>query len=234
MAVKLVQPPIGLAAVEAFYSPQDIITVTMPGLPGTGKVTLHRKSYPNTWAFFNEVHEQGLSSLIKTYDGDYVLRTKRKSNQLSMHGRGAAFDIDASTNAQGDTTPDMPPKLVAIAKSLGFFWGGDFAGEYIDGMHFQFGTDFALNGRPVPRVSPVMLAKYNGQTPTAPAKAQPAPPTISRVGIPIVQVIDGKSQPLGIAGVILDGTGYIPARAASRLFGYNVEYDGNSFTFTKQ
>lgn len=235
MASKLVQPPIGLAAVEAFYNPLNIVSAVMPGLPGSGKMQLHSKTFYNVWAFFNEVEQRGLSHLIKSYDGDYVNRTKRLSTQLSMHGRGAAFDINASTNNQGDPNGDMPPVLVQIAKSLGFFWGGDFAGKYVDKMHFQFGTDFALNGRPVPHVSAEMIAKYNSGTPTQETQTPPSTAhTVGRVGIPIVTVTGDKRDNTGIAGVILDGTGYIPVRAVSRLFGYSVDYDGNYFVLTKQ
>jgi len=151
----LSNPPIGLAAVEAFYNPvaPQLTEFTVTCGTRTFHVTSHRKAMPNIAAFFATVTARNLAHLITSWDGCYNDRPKRLSSQLSMHGRGAAFDINASANAQGDAEGTMPPELVEIARGLGFFWGGDFHGKYVDKMHFQLGTDFALNGRAVPRVT---------------------------------------------------------------------------------
>lgn len=150
--MQLSNPPIGLTAVEQFYSPLELTEFAAPCGTRIFHITSHVKAAPNIKVFFQEVNARGLAGLVHTFDGCYVDRVKRLSNQLSMHGRGAAFDINAGSNPQGDR-PTMPAALIALGRELGFFWGGDFTGRYVDGMHFQLGTDFALNGRPVPRVT---------------------------------------------------------------------------------
>lgn len=181
----LSSPPIGLAAVEAFYSPVAGQLTEFPVICGglSFGVTAHRKAAPNIAAFFAIASARGLGHLIKSWDGCYVDRPKRMSSQLSMHGRGAAFDINASTNNQGDAHGNMPQVLVDIARSVGFFWGGDFKGEYVDRMHFQLGTDFALNGRPAPRVT------WHGELPAVIPTALHVPP----VPAPVVHLTDVQS-----------------------------------------
>jgi hypothetical protein len=151
----LSNPPIGLAAVEAFYDPikSQLVEEKVICGPRAMNITAHTKAMPNILAFFQVVTARGLENLITSWDGCYNDRPKRMSSQLSMHGRGAAFDINAAENNQGDAGGTMPLVLVEIARSLGFFWGGDFKGPYVDKMHFQLGVDFALGDRPVPKVT---------------------------------------------------------------------------------
>jgi hypothetical protein len=59
---------------------------------------------------------------------------------LSNHAFGIAVDIDASLAP--DRRPwdgqHPHPKVVQIFKQAGFKWGGDFRGNGVDPMHFQF------------------------------------------------------------------------------------------------
>lgn len=193
-------PPVGLAAVEAFYSPVAAQLIEFPVICGLSfYVTAHRKAAPNIAAFFAIVGARGLGHLIKSWDGCYVDRPKRMSSQLSMHGRGCAFDINAGTNNQGDAHGDMPQVLVDIARSLGFFWGGDFKGEYVDKMHFQLGTDFALNGRPAPRVT------WHGEPPGVIPTALHVPPLPAPVAHPasVQHLAAGGVKVFGADGTLL-------------------------------
>lgn len=212
----LSQPPIGLAAVEAFYNPVAPQLVEELVSCGTREfhITAHKKAMPNIKAFFMIVTARSLDHLVTSWDGCYVNRPKRLSNQLSMHGRGAAFDINAAENPQGDAGGTMSPALVEIARSLGFFWGGDFKGEYVDKMHFQLGVDFALNGRPEPRVT------YPDTEVSGPVAA---PPQITIDPFRTVKVFDVSTGALvGMASdaglLFTDGHAYIRATALGQIF----------------
>lgn len=149
--MELSQPPIGNAAVRAFYTPVHLVEIRIPVGGRIVTTECHVKAAPNITAFFDLAHERGLT--INSFDGIYNPRPKRMSNEPSMHAYGAAFDIDASSNNQGDEGGTMSAALVEIADSLGFFWGGLFRGPYVDKMHFQLGVDFPLDGRPVPAIT---------------------------------------------------------------------------------
>ncbi len=209
--MNLSNPPIGLAAVKEFYAPIKTTTFAVPCGTRTFRVTAHEKAAPNIQAFFALVNAAGLGDLIKTFDGCYNPRPKRTNpNQLSMHAYGAAFDIDAATNEQG-TDGDMPMSLVTIARSLGFFWGGDFKGQFRDEMHFQLGVDFALAGRPEPRVT------YD------PVQSD-APPPASVNPLRTVKLFDNATGAvIGMAAesalLYTDGHAYIKATALAQIMG---------------
>lgn len=74
-----------------------------------------------------------------TFDGAYTWRPKRGSNNLSMHGYGAAIDFNAGTNQLG-TPGNMDEEVVRIAKGRGWTWGGEWSRP--DPMHFQFGGGY--------------------------------------------------------------------------------------------
>lgn len=211
----LTTPPIGLAAVKAMYLPVSLTEFTV--ICGTRliRITAHEKAAPNIKAFFEIVQTRGLGELIKTFDGCYNNRPKRtNASQLSMHGYGAAFDIDASTNQQG-TPGDMPQGIVDIGRLVGFFWGGDFKGDFRDAMHFQLGVDFALGGRPAPAIT------YQGE-PAVPALPAPALPLVDPYRT--VKMFDfsdghmvGSAADSGI--VLVDGHAYIRATALPAVLG---------------
>ena len=209
----LSNPPIGLAAVEAFYSPvaNQLVEFAITCGDRSFRVTAHRKAAPNITAFFALVDAAGHSDLIKTFDGCYEDRPKRMSNQLSMHGRGAAFDIDAGTNNQGDAHGDMPQALVDIARSLGFFWGGDFRGQYVDKMHFQLGVDFALGDRPEPRVT------YDPAQSEAPSPAAVNPLRTVKLFDNATGAAVGMAAESGL--LYADGRAYIRATALPLILG---------------
>lgn len=211
----LTNPPIGNAAVKSLYQPVALTEIEVPISTGPIKFSCHVKAAPNIKAFFDIAHARGLSHLIKTFDGCYNPRPKRLSNQPSMHSYACAFDINAATNEQG-SHGDMPQVLVDILKSLGFFWGGDFRGQYRDAMHAQLGTDFPLDGRAEPRIT------YSGEPAAAPAPPAPVlPPVDPFRTVKLFDVADGHliGSAAGSGLIFADGHAYVRATALPAVLG---------------
>lgn len=90
---------------------------------------------------FTHIEKQGLKGLITTFGGCFNYRPKRQSSKLSTHCWGIAIDLNPETNRQGNYG-DMHPELVALFREYGFTWGGDWAGNSKDPMHFQYCTGY--------------------------------------------------------------------------------------------
>jgi len=70
----------------------------------------------------------------------FAARTISGSHSVSLHGYGAAVDINATSNpyrADGVLVTDMPEWFVNAWKDAGFCWGGDWA-DIKDPMHFSW------------------------------------------------------------------------------------------------
>jgi len=112
------------------------------GAPSTCKVQFHKKVGPRVQALFLEWQKAGLLNLISSWEGSYTARFVRGSTStLSAHSHGSAFDINARYNPIGAEpalvgSVGSVRKLVPIASSLGFYWGGFFKARK-DGMHFE-------------------------------------------------------------------------------------------------
>lgn len=88
---------------------------------------------------FYDIISEGLESLLKTFDGCFMVRDVRgEPGRMSCHTYALAIDLNAATNQLGQT-PTMDPRIVAIFKRHGFAWGGDFKRK--DGMHFSYGWE---------------------------------------------------------------------------------------------
>jgi hypothetical protein len=72
--------------------------------------------------------------------GTYTCRTVRDTGQPSMHGWGAAIDINPSLTAYWmwghRPVHDIDPEIVRIFEAHGFIWGGKWA--HFDTMHFEY------------------------------------------------------------------------------------------------
>jgi hypothetical protein len=112
-------------------------------VPLLGKVTCNEALFDALIGALRDVQAAGLGNEIHTYSGCYAARTVARSTTAppSQHAYGAAIDIDAPTNAMGDTTPAMDPRVVEVFERWGFNWGGDFV--ITDGMHFEYGSSSA-------------------------------------------------------------------------------------------
>jgi hypothetical protein len=78
--------------------------------------------------------------------GTYVCRSVADTGQTSMHGWGAAIDINPAFSdywrwhrASGDIPPyvnRIPAEIVTVFERHGFIWGGRWA--HFDTMHFEY------------------------------------------------------------------------------------------------
>ena len=128
------------------WDKHNIISVDCPQLHGTkgcpsGKVSFHAKGAKQLQALWAAWEAAGLLPLVLTFDGGWNPRFVRGSTKyLSNHAWGTAFDLNYKWNALG-CVPALVGKegsvrkLVEIAHSNGFYWGGHFG--RLDGMHFE-------------------------------------------------------------------------------------------------
>ena len=114
-------------------------------VPVLGRVTCHRKIFPQLRKAMRELKRKGLAHtaresnyagcfnprFISSYDGSDVGPVRR----LSRHAWGIALDINAGNNGFGQK-PNQDRRLVRIMKKWGFTWGGKWA--LPDGMHFEW------------------------------------------------------------------------------------------------
>jgi peptidoglycan hydrolase-like protein with peptidoglycan-binding domain len=126
----------------------NIVTVEIPqlagveGAPSNGKIPFHRKGVDQLKGLFAEVERQGLKDLIISFAGSFVPRMVRGSlTDLSNHSWGTAFDINAPENWLKQQPASVGKKgsllkIVPIANSFGFYWGGHYR-RRLDGMHFE-------------------------------------------------------------------------------------------------
>jgi len=68
--------------------------------------------------------------------GGYNYRNIRGGNQLSQHAFGTAIDVNALTNAMGQSATDIP-HAAELAKKWGLEWGGNWKNRP-DPMHFEY------------------------------------------------------------------------------------------------
>ncbi len=112
------------------------------GAPSDGKIHFHKKGVEQLRGFFDEAEKQNLANLIISWAGSFYPRMVRGSKtSLSNHSWGSAFDINAPENWLNTKPAPVAKKgsllkLVPIANSYGFFWGGHYTNR-LDGMHFE-------------------------------------------------------------------------------------------------
>ena len=123
----------GRIAPESSWVAANIRTEVVPIL---GSVTCHRDLFPQLRAALLEVQQRGLSSSIHAgeYAGCYYPRFIANTTTLSNHSFGLALDFNVPGNQRG-TVGEMDRDVVAIFKTWGFAWGGDW--RYTDPMHFE-------------------------------------------------------------------------------------------------
>ena len=87
---------------------------------------------------FQNLVDDGLGDLIRTWDGCFNIRKQRGSSVWSLHSYALALDINAAWNGLGKT-PTMDRRIVRCFARAGFDWGGYW--QRPDGMHFQLGRE---------------------------------------------------------------------------------------------
>lgn len=130
------------------WTAQNIVEVEIKqlkgieGAPKNGKIRFHKKGERQIRELFNEIERQGLKDLLISWAGSFYPRMVRgSSTKLSNHSWGTAFDINAPQNWLGEKPAPIGAKgsllkIVPIANSFGFFWGGHYQSR-LDGMHFE-------------------------------------------------------------------------------------------------
>ena len=105
-------------------------------VPILGSVTCHRDLFPQLRAALLEVQQRGLADEINPdeYAGCYYPRFIANTTTLSNHSFGLALDLNVPGNLRG-TVGEMDRDVVAIFKTWGFAWGGDW--RWTDPMHFE-------------------------------------------------------------------------------------------------
>jgi hypothetical protein len=68
--------------------------------------------------------------------GGFNYRNIRGGDELSQHAFGTAIDLNAMTNAMGQSATDIP-HAADLAKKWGLEWGGNWQGRP-DPMHFEY------------------------------------------------------------------------------------------------
>ena len=106
-------------------------------------MAFHKKAKDQLVKLWNDWETAGLIHLVKTWNGSYDPRFRRGSSTiLSNHAFGSAFDINSKWNELGEIPALVGERgcvrqLVKIANDNGFYWGGHFPNEFLDGMHFE-------------------------------------------------------------------------------------------------
>lgn len=105
-------------------------------VPILGSVTCHEDLFPQLRAALLEVQQRGLADEINPgeYAGCYYPRFIANTTTLSNHSFGLALDLNVPGNLRG-TVGEMDRDVVAIFKTWGFAWGGDW--RFTDPMHFE-------------------------------------------------------------------------------------------------
>lgn len=123
----------GRIAPDSAWAAANIRTEVVPIL---GSVTCHKDLFPQLRAALLEVQQRGLADEIHPdeYAGCYYPRFIAGTTTLSNHSFGLALDLNVPGNGRG-TVGQIDRDVVAIFKTWGFAWGGDW--RYTDPMHFE-------------------------------------------------------------------------------------------------
>ena len=126
---------------EVWVVPEDIrsafahVRFTATGTFGfPKKIYLNKDMRAPLEQALRNIITKGLASELKTWDGVFIIRSKRGFKTMSLHSWALAFDINQETNRLG-ATPTLSQKLVKAVTDAGFDWGGSW--KRPDGMHFQ-------------------------------------------------------------------------------------------------
>jgi len=98
------------------------------------KIFINKDFQPVLERALRNLMERGLTKELKTWDGCFIIRTKRELKSLSLHSWAIACDVNQSEN-QLRAIPKLSPAFVKCFTDAGCDWGGTWTRK--DGMHFQ-------------------------------------------------------------------------------------------------
>ena len=123
------------------WAKKNLVTVKLDLFGGT-IARLHVLAAPRVQALIAAWQDAGVLDDVVTWNGAYAARLVRGTTRatLSAHAWGSAFDINAPHNRLGQEPaaigePGSVLRLVSIAESNGWVWGGRFNRK--DGQHFE-------------------------------------------------------------------------------------------------
>lgn len=126
---------------ELWIVPSDIlqafIHVRFSALGTIGfpkKIFINKDFKPVLEKSLRNLIDRGLTKELKTWDGVFMIRTKRALTSLSLHSWAIAVDVNRAENDLG-MTPKLSPEFVKCFTDAGCDWGGTWKRK--DGMHFQ-------------------------------------------------------------------------------------------------
>ena len=126
---------------ELWQVPQDIqITFSHVRFSALGTIGFPKKIFinkdfkPVLEKALRNLMSRGLTQELKTWDGVFIIRTKRALTSLSLHSWAIAVDVNAFEN-QLNKVPKLSPAFVKCFTDAGMDWGGTWTRK--DGMHFQ-------------------------------------------------------------------------------------------------
>lgn len=101
------------------------------------KIFVNKDFLPVLEKSLKNVVSRGFSKELKTWDGCFMIRSKRGLKSLSLHSWALAVDVNAFEN-QLSQKPKLSNGFVKCFTDAGCEWGGTW--KRSDGMHFQIKT----------------------------------------------------------------------------------------------
>lgn len=101
------------------------------------RVTVRSQLAPLVTELLNRTEAMGYQLKSKE-TGGFNCRAIGGTNRPSNHSRGRAIDLNWNSNPMAYTfKSDIPPSVVKMWESHGFYWGGRYTHKF-DTMHFEF------------------------------------------------------------------------------------------------
>jgi hypothetical protein len=99
------------------------------------KIFINKDFQPFLEKALRNLMSRGLTQELKTWDGVFIIRTKRGLKSMSLHSWANACDINAFENGLNQT-PKLSAAFVKCFTDANMDWGGNWKGR-VDAMHFQ-------------------------------------------------------------------------------------------------
>lgn len=101
------------------------------------KIFINKDFKPALEKALRNLISRQLTKELKTWDGVFIIRTKRALTSLSLHSWAIAVDVNAFENGLNQT-PKLSAAFVKCFTDADMDWGGNWKRK--DGMHFQLKT----------------------------------------------------------------------------------------------
>jgi len=101
------------------------------------KIFINKDFKPVLKKALENLIDAGLNTELKTWDGVFIIRSKRGLRSLSLHSWAIAVDVNRAENDLGKE-PKLSAAFVKCFTDAGCEWGGTWKRK--DGMHFQLKT----------------------------------------------------------------------------------------------